>query len=242
MNHRKHGLRLSGLLAVVALGVMAFAGSAQALTPTFLVGGVSGTTLPATIGAKQVGTGTMLVPGLNFQLSCKEFSVEKGDIVSGSDAKSVLLYKGCTTLDVKTLAESPCEVVEPIKAEALLLPAETTDGKFAILAEKIKALVKLILVGTLPAPKPCILPEDNTVTGEVCFKITDATNDTVAPLIEAPATCKNRSTLEGLNNEVTTGGFPDLVKYGAQPVTLDGKAVLSLIEGHNGLTLGVSLF
>ena len=33
MKHRKHGARLLGLLAVAALGAMAFAASAQAVNP-----------------------------------------------------------------------------------------------------------------------------------------------------------------------------------------------------------------
>ena len=37
MKHKRNGLRLIGLLAVAALGVMAFAASAQAVTPGFLI-------------------------------------------------------------------------------------------------------------------------------------------------------------------------------------------------------------
>jgi hypothetical protein len=185
----------------------------------------------------------MLVPGLNFQLTCTTFTVDEAQINTTTDAKVILLYTGCTMLDFKTKAEIDCEAIEPIKAEALILPAETTDGKFALLAEKVKALIKLIKPGTLAVPKPCILPEDGTVTGQVCFKITAATNDTVEPLIETSTACKNRVTLESLNNEIAPpSGFPDLLKYNGQDVNLHGTALLKLTGAHEGLTLGVSLF
>jgi hypothetical protein len=228
MNHRKQGLRLSGLLLVVALGVMAFAASAQAVTPTFLVGGVSGTTLPATIGATQEGTGTMTVPELKFKLNCTAFTVDEGKVNSGSDAKAILLYTGCTTLDLVG-GEIACEVHGlggvPIKAEALLLPTETTAGVAAVLAENIKALVFLTKVGDLT--KPCVLPEDNVVTGTVCFEIS-ANNNTKEPLIKT----------EDASTKCTAA---DALKYGTQPVTLKGSATLFGLLEHKEKTLGVSL-
>ena len=64
------------------------------------------------------------------------------------------------------------------QSRILKLTGQTSDGKPAILAEKIKALIRLIKnaaeLGKVE-PKPCILPEDNTVTGEFCFKIKDGT-------------------------------------------------------------------
>ena len=230
MNHRKQGLRLSGLLLVVALGVMAFAASAQAVTPTFLVGGVSGTTLPATVGATQEGTGTMTVPGLNFELNCTAFTVDEGKIISSSDGKAVLLYTGCTTLAIPSKAEIACEVhgeggSVPIKAEALLLPTETTGGIAAVLAENIKALIFLTKVGDLT--KPCTLPEDNVVKGTVCFEISGG-NNTTEPLIKT-------------EDASTKCAAADSLAYGAQPVTLKGAAKLFGIGSHAGKTLGVSL-
>jgi hypothetical protein len=243
MKHRKHGARLLGLLAVAALGVMAFAASAQAVNPGFLIGGKPALAATGSIVKDSGSLNTMLVPGLNFQLTCSAFTVDEAVINTTTDAKVILLYTGCTMLDFTTKAEIECHVVEPIKSEFLLLPAETTDGKPAVLAEKVKMLTKLIKPGTLAAPKPCILPEDNVVTGEVCFKITATTNDTVEPLIETSTACLNRVTLEGLNNEVAPpSGFPDLLKYGGQDITFDIKAILKLTGAHNGLALGVSLF
>jgi hypothetical protein len=241
MKHRKHGARLLGLLAVAALGVMTFAASAQAVNPGFLIAGKSALAATGTIVKDTGSLNTMLVSGLNFQLTCTTFTTDEAQINTTTDAIVILLYTGCTVLNFKTKTEE-CHVAEPIKAEALILPAETTDGKPALLAEKVKALIQLIKTGTLAAPKPCILPEDGTVTGEVCFKITDATNNTVEPLIETSTACKNRAALEGLNNEVTTGGVPDLLKYVGQDIVLDGTALLKLTGAHQGLTLGVSLF
>lgn len=238
MEDRKRGMRLLGLLAVAALGVMAFTGSARAVNPGFLI--AKKPALAATFGAV-IDPGTvvkLLAPSVNFHFTCTAFTVDEGLINTTTDAKLILLYSGCTVLETQKLAEIPCEVVEPIKAEALVLPAELTDGKPALLAEKVKELIRLTKLGDLT--KPCILPEDNTVTGEFCFKITDATNDTTEPLIEAPATCKNRSALEG--TEVTSGGVPDLLIYGGGIMVLDMKAVLSLTGEHKALTLGVSLF
>ena len=244
MNHRKHGLRLSGLLAVMALGVMAFAASAQAVvTPGFLIEGKPA--VEAKVGAEiDPGTvGTMLVPTLNFQLTCTAFTVDEGVINTTTDAKGVLLFTGCTTLEYLKTLEIPCEVVEPIKAEALILPAELIKPEPlppAILAEKVKALIKLTKVGDLT--KPCTLPEDNTVLGDVCFLIKEGTNDTAKPLIEAPATCKNRIELE--KAETPGAGVIDLLKYGVNNhVTLDGKSLLFLTdEKFKDKTLGVSLF
>jgi hypothetical protein len=180
----------------------------------------------------------MLVEGLNFQLSCTAFTVDEGVINATTAAKAVLLFKGCTTLDFTTKAEIPCEVVEPIRSEFEFLPAELTDNKPALLVERTKGLLKLTKVGELT--KPCTLPEDNTVTGEFCFKIIDGTNDTVKPIVETSTLCKKRNVLEG--TEVTSGGIPDLLKYGGQDGTLHLKATLFLEGAHKGLTLGVSLF
>jgi hypothetical protein len=241
MRQRKNGLRLLGLLAVAALAVMAFASSAQA--HKFLV---NKTFLLASVGAKlETGTvGTMLVPGLSFQLSCKKMAVTKGLIETAADGEGEFSYTECTTLKIKTAEELPCHVKEPILASALFLPTLTTGGKLAILAEKIKALILLHSnkitpewpLGTLP----CILPLDNTVVGELCLEITGG-NDTSLVLVVSDDTtqekCDPRVTLEGVEG----GTVKDALKYGAQPATIDGKAEVFLTGAtHEGLSLGVS--
>jgi hypothetical protein len=94
---------------------------------------------------------------------------------------------------------------------------------------------------------PCVLPLDNIVTGEVCFEIKNGTNDTVEPLIfanatEPPGTPATVECLERVALEAAEGvGFKDVLKYGAQTVTLDGAAKL-LATNPLDATLGVSLY
>jgi hypothetical protein len=260
MNQRKNGARLLGLLVVAALGVMAFAASAQAVAPGFLINKKPVVGLKATAGAKQVGTGSMLVAGLNFQLRCTAFTVDEGVVESNTLGKGVLLYTGCTTLSITKFPEEiHCHVKEPIKAEGIFLPAELETPKAlkdlpAVLVEKIKALITLHLPAAKLGEVPCVLPLDNTVTGEVCLKIDN--NDTVEPLVLAgidptsgeAITCLHRPTLEALTEGLNAKGegFKDVLKYGAQTAVLDGTAHLFLTGepplGHKGLTFGVSLY
>ena len=246
MKKRKHGAQLLGLLAVAAVGVMAFAASAQAVVPGFLIGGKAfAANLTKVVGTIE-GVGTMVVPGLSFELNCTAFTTDEGAIESKTDGVAVLLYSGCTTLvnNLPTKEEIDCHVTEPVKAEALLLPAELqkpTVGAPAILAEKIKALIRLHSKATAltAEPKPCILPLDNIVTGEVCFQINN--NDTATPLLltNSSVECKERPTLEALTEGA---GVKDLLKYGAQPVTLEGAATLLSPAPVLDATLGVSLY
>jgi hypothetical protein len=230
MTHRKHGARLLGLLVVAALGVMAFAASAQAVAPGFLINKKPVGALLATAEGKLESVGTMKVPILKFELNCTAMTTDEGHISSNTHGKAILLYTGCTALDLSalpTITEFDCHVTEPIKAEALLLPTETDSGEPAILAEGIKALVVLHLKGTpLLKEKICVLPLDNTVTGTACFEVTLGSNDTVLPLVIPNATC----------------AAADELKYGGQKATLEGAAELLLNGAHNGKTLGVSLY
>ena len=249
MRYRRGGLGLFGLLAVAALGVMAFASSAQALTPEFLIA----KKLPAAglnarvTGKIEKGTvSTLLIPALNTEINCTGFTVQEGIILTGIDADVTLLYEGCTALEeAAPLQElAGCEIVtadtgsvqKHITARFLILPTELTGGTFALLAERIEAVI-------LTKPEQgCLLPTTTKIKGEVCFKITAATNDTVEPLIESNKTiqgeCVERTALEG----PTIGkGFKDKLLFGTQEAFVDGKAILKLIGVHEGLTLGVSL-
>ena len=249
MSKRKHGRKLLGLLVVAALGVMAFASAAQALTPEFLVAKkLPAAGLDALVSGKieEKTVGTLLIPGLNVEINCTGFTVQEGLIANGVDAKAKLLYEGCTALEeAAPLGElAGCEIVnadaespaaKQIGATALILPTELNDGTFAVLAEGIVATV-------LTKPEQgCLLPTTTKIKGEVCFKIA-AGNDTVEPLIESNKTiqgeCVERTALEGL----TIGkGFKDKLLFGTQEAFVDGKAKLFLIKAHEGLTLGVSL-
>src|SRR3954454_18214752 len=89
MIYRKQGLGLVGLLAVVVLGAMAFASSAQALTPKFLVGGKAvGAGLNAPLQGNQIGRDVLLVPGLNTEFNCEKFTVNEGVLVNATDGKA----------------------------------------------------------------------------------------------------------------------------------------------------------
>lgn len=267
MRYRSRRARLSGLLVVAALGAMALAASAQAVTPGFLINKLAVGALTATVEGTQEGTSTLLVPGLNFKISCTAFTTEEGKINSNSDAKFILLYTGCTALSItKSPEEIACEVV-PIKAEFLVLPAEMIEDPgtketlpFAVLSEAIKALINLTKVGDLT--KECILPFDTVVKGEICLKIKVGTNDTAKLLVltneKIQTECKPRSALEGvpgteiigkthaeievLEKEITPKAFLDELRYGTQTVTVDGAAELKLTGAHSGNTLGVSLY
>ena len=236
MTYRKFGLGL----VLAAIGMMAFASSAQALLNGFLINKKAA--LHASVGAEQVGLGYLLVPGLNLEVGCEKFTVDEGLITSDTHAKARLLFEECEAYALSDLKLLPCHIMKTfvdekltIEATALLLPAEIlTTNAPAILAEDIKALI--IFLGP-----SCVLPEDNTVTGELCLAI--ANNDTVKPLVLASntiqGTCKPRNVLKG--TEQSSGGVKDKILYGAQEANVDLTAHLFLTGAHAGLTLGVSL-
>ena len=245
MSKRKHGRSLLGLLVVAALGVMAFASAAQALTPGYLIGKKAvAAGLNAKVGGEIEGVGLLEIPALNAEVNCTSFEVLEGVISTGTDAKGELLYKGCTVLVLSTGEEAAgCEVVtadagsvqKHVTASALILPTELANGTMAILAESIAATI-------LTKPEQgCLLPTTTKLKGEVCFKIA-AGNDTTEPLVESSLTiqteCLERTALEG----ATIGkGFKDKLLFGAQEAFIKGSAKLFLTGEHKNLTLGVSL-
>ena len=247
MRYRRGGLGLIGLLTVVALGVMAFASSAQALTPEFLIAKkLPAAGLNATVGGVQVGVGLVEIPALGAEINCTEFEVLEGVASSSTDGKLKLLNKGCTVLALSTGEEATgCEIVtadnespasKQVTASFLVLPTELTNGTMALLAEGIVASI------LTRQEQGCVLPTTTKIKGEVCFRIKAGTNDTVEPLVESnletQKECVERTTLEGL----TIGaGFKDKVLFGSQEAFFKMTASLFLTGAHKGLTLGVSL-
>jgi hypothetical protein len=241
MTRRKQGLGLFGLLAVVALGVMVFASSAQALTPKFNKG--AGETGEFEVTGTQEGTGTLLVPASNLSLRCPEFEVNEGLVLTGGlIAHAKLLYKNCKAFEHKEpQAELPCHVSDVaggkpellhVTASALLLPVEISAGVYAVLAEKITAQINF-LSGT-----GCPLPLKNVVKGEVCLKITSG-NDTTEPLVQSNETIQGECPavpLEGTGEPVK-----DKLLFGVNPAFIIGSAVLSGKGGAAGKTIGVLL-
>jgi len=229
------------------LGVLAFATSAQALIPQFVYKNTSGIevqVLLATISAKQLGRGTVSIPGLSLEINCEKFSITSGEINTATDAAVQLLYEECTALEESApLGElTGCEIVvnhtgdkrPHITANALILPAELTDGSYAVLAEKIEATV-------LTEPeKGCILPVTTKFKGELCLKIDN--NESVEPeLLASPeiqGLCKERPTLEALSEGA---GVKDKLLFGAHEAFVTGKADVHLTGAHNGYSLGVLL-
>jgi hypothetical protein len=260
MKHR--GKYVTGLLAAMVIGVMAFAASAQAITELgsgFFINGAQVGALKASVTAKQLGRGTLVVPALNTEINCEKFKIESGFVNSTTDGEGSLLYEECSVLVNTTKAEQPCHIVVNhttdkrlhITATALLLPAELNDGTPAVLAEKIVAKV-LMEEGT-----ECTLPKTTTITGELCLKVN--TNHVVEPELEASeaiqgtagSKCNPRLTLEGIEASGTQAerekleaegkGFLDKLLFGVNPSYIIGKADVHLTGAHEGKTLGVLL-
>jgi hypothetical protein len=237
MSHRQQGLGLLNLLIVIMLGVMAFASSAQALTPKFLVGKKAVSTgLNALIEGQQIGRDTLSVPALGTEFNCEKFTVLTGVLESSTKAAGKLRYEECTVLEATaSLGEIPCTVRngKTITASGTILPAELTTGEPALLVEAINVLIGL-------EGASCPLPLDNIAKGELCLKIVN--NDTVKPKIQASEaiqkSCKERTTLEGA---IEGAGFKDKLLYGTQEAFTTIEAELFLGGVHAGLTLGVSL-
>jgi hypothetical protein len=241
MSYRKRGPQLLGLLFGAALCVMAFAASAQAVTPLFNVNG--SIELEATVGAKQEGTETLLVPSANLSIQCPEFELQEGLLLRGGRIIHVkILLKQCKAFEHKSPnTELPCHVSDVaggkpellhITVSFLLLPVEFADGKYGVLAEKITATLNF-LSGT-----GCPLPLKNVIKGEVCFKITSG-NDTTEPLIQTNETIQKECPavpLEGLGEPVK-----DKLLFGANEAFLISSATLFGTGAHAGKTLGVLL-
>jgi hypothetical protein len=266
MKHRKKNVL--GLLVAAALGLMAFAASAQAIAELgsgFFINGAQVGALKASVTGKQIGRGTLLIPALKLEVNCEKFKILSGFVNTTTDGEGQLLYEECTVLineknekgETISLIEAPgCTLVtshpgpnQPhITAIALLLPAELNDGTPAVLAEKIEAKV-LTKEGT-----GCVLPKTTIIKGEACFKVVK--NHTVEPELESSEaiqkSCNPRLTLEGIEASGTLAerekieaegkGFLDKLLFGINESFVDGKASVALSsEGHKEKTLGVLL-
>lgn len=240
MRYRRSGGGLLGLLVVAVLGALAFAGSAQALTPKFNVNG--STTLEANIGGVQEGTATLLVPASNLSIKCSESKIQEGLILKdGAIIHARFLFGICISFEHKGASELPCHVSDvaagkpeilDITIDLLMYPVEIISGIFGILAGKISSQVNF-LSGT-----GCPLPLKNVVKGEICFKITSG-NDTTEPLIQS------NQTIQGECPEVKLEGTEELRKdkllFGANEAFLVGAMKLFGSGAHAGKTLGVLL-
>jgi hypothetical protein len=241
MSYRKHGRGLLGLLVVAVLGVMAFAGSAQGVAPKFNVAGATAGDFEVT-GVQEGQNWALLVPNSNLSLTCTEFEVLEGLVLTGGlVAHFKLLHKGCKAVEHKNAGELPCHVSDVaggdatklhVTANFLALPLEFADGKYGILVEKISAQINF-LSGT-----GCPLPLKTVFTGEVCFKITSG-NDTASPLIQSNQTIQGECPAVAL--EGTGSVAKDTLKFGANEAFVVGAAILSGKALAAGKTIGVLL-
>lgn len=236
MSKRKQGLGLFGLLAVTAMGMMAFASMAQAATPRFFVGGALATA-GTVIEGKQESRGTLLVGGLNIEINCEKGTVKEGLIASSVLAEAAVLFEECTVLSISKLPEElPCHVsdvhtgntallhvtvlkksVKPIEFHPL---GESKNQDFGLLFEGISVFVNF-LSGT-----GCPLPLKTEVKGAVCALI-DNNHTSVEP------------TLLFSQGVQELEGCKDKLLYGVNEAFIDGSAKV-WVKGK-GSNLGVLL-
>ena len=247
MRYQMKGRGLLGLVAVTALGVMAFAASAQAVTPLFNVNGL--TNLEATISGAQVGTGTLLVPSSNLSLQCAEIEVKEGVLLTGGQVgHAKILYKGSKVFEHKSpFAELPCQVSDVaggkpellhVTTSFLILPVEIAGigVSFGLLYEKASATVNF-LSGT-----GCPLPLKNVVKGDVCSKIVAANDATrVVTRFSRPIQdeCPPR-VLEALGDPAGPK-VKDKLLFGANEAFIESLVELFGTGAHAEKTLGVLL-
>jgi len=245
MQMPKHGLRAFGLAIMAALGLMAFfAVSAQ---PEDLTnGGEAGLFLIAKKGftselkakgtLEQEGTGVLQVPGRKLAILC-ETGTGTGEFLSDTDAHATVSFSKCTTwvyvelVIEKKLAHKtkiPCEVLEPIVANALALPKKHGGESFILFEQKTgaKNFAEIILHGA-----ECPLPLTNEVQGTVVALIEPLTNDTVEPLV-----LFNHAIQKLLGDKLIYGDSLN----GFFEAFLEGSAKGRLGIPHAGMTLGVS--
>jgi hypothetical protein len=251
MSRRKMRNSLAGLVAVAALGVMAFASSAQAVGPLdFYVNGVPNpTTLHVELEGSQIGTANaLLLPSFNVEIKCGTFSVQEGLLLGPDEITGKLLFEECKVFESGgTLAElSNCHIIASttdarlhITASGKILPAELSPfngTNYAVLVEG-KSLV------LIKQPSTCVLPEHTVIKGEVCLKID--TNHTTPLLLLTNQTIQGECTprvLEALGDPAGTK-VKDKLLFGTNEAFLDlhanvkGKAGTS----HAKATLGVLL-
>lgn len=230
MSYRKRGGGLLGLPVFVMLGAMAFAGSAQGVTPKFNVAGATAGEFEVAGVIDEPPVTLLLVPASNLSLRCNEFEVLEGKVLAGGEvAHFKLLFKSCAAFEHKGAGELPCHVSDVaggdafklhVTTSASLLPVEISAGVYGILIEKIATTINF-LSGT-----GCPLPLKNVVKGEVCFRITSG-NDTTSPLI------RSSKTIQGECPEVKLEGIPaepivkDKLLFGSNETFIEGAAVLA---------------
>jgi hypothetical protein len=242
MSQGKMKSSLAGLVAVAALGVMAFASSAQAGPLDFYVNGVPNpTTLHVELEGNQVGTtNALLLPSLGVEIKCAVLKVVEGLLLGPDEITGKLLFETCKVFEIIGLKElTNCHIIASatdarlhITASGKGLPAITTGGSPAVLIEG-KSLV------LIKQPSTCVLPEHTVIKGEVCLKID--TNHTTPLLLLTNETIQVECTarvLEALGDPAGTK-VKDKLLFGVNEAFLDLHANVFGERPHADSTLGV---
>lgn len=247
MSYRSSARGLLGTVVIAVLGLMALAGSAQAVTPLFNVG--KSTALHASFGAVQEEPSTFLVPALNIEIKCPGMELQEGLLLAGGQIAHIrLLYTECKVFEFALpLAEIPaCHVSDVaggradllhITFSALVLPVEFASGDYGMLVEKIAAQINFL------PEMGCPLPLKNILKGEICGLIEPEKNDTTKPLVlfsqAIQGTCPEK-VLEALGDPVGVK-VKDKLLFGVNEAFLDSRLEMFLVGAHAGMTFGVLL-
>jgi len=250
MSLRKHGLKVLGLSFLTALSLMALsAGGAQAAN-FFLILNAAETILSnlhATASGEIDLLGVLLIPELNFEVSCHKFTVKEGLILTDGVAHVQLLFETCLIDEIKNkvtglLTELPkCKVYETAMDEELNLNAgnilaaalilvikhefkvgEKTESKIELLAHPKEAGGRF---ATLFFNELCPVPLESPISGLLTLEAHLGGHQVKQLLREA------------LPN-LTLGSL--IFGSGAgRPALLDGAAWVFLTGAHEGLKWGI---
>src|SRR5262249_37177162 len=134
------------------------------------------------------GTGVLQVPGRKLAMLCAK-GTGLAEFTGDEDANVTVSFSGCSIwLYVELVIEKklthttelPCEVLEPLVAQALALPKKHGGESFVLFEQKSGALsfLAFMLHGA-----ECPLALTTEVTGSVVGLVEPTTNDKTEPLL-----------------------------------------------------------
>jgi len=250
MTHRKHGLGVIGLCLVAALGLMAFAGSAQA-KGTWKHNTAAMTVFPQAVTSEKDSEDFTLLTFFGttpVKILCKKLTVTNGLLTAEGKSTGTLEFSENCEFFLNGAVQPKCKPAEPIVANVKdLLFKHLADGKTYDLFSPAEGTTFVTLkLGTQePGINECAAGEKAPVTGTA--------------VIEGckPTTPENEA--NGLESEVvkhliqqsksttlfTATGFKNELKYGSKEATLDGSVWLKLsaagtLSGQNWSGVGIS--
>ncbi len=246
MSQGRHGIKVLGLSLLAALGLMAFAASAQA-TGEFLIeeGGVKKTFTEHKIAEESVsgtvGEGLLLVPGLPLTIKCTGGTFS-GTVLLGGTAHASILFSGCEQPGV-----GACKTFE---TKAKMETNLTADKGFI----SASGLGELLLMGTAPNNKHYLLVESANFTTIYWTKLCASALETVVggstvfelPIALTPSVTQQikiipQAELESLFKANAKVEPKDTLFYGTQVAWLDeitGPATAAFIGALKGKLWG----